>query len=40
MDVITKAQDGFFEGSRTNVYGESWNGPRIGEYDRDTWPGF
>ena len=40
MDVITSAQDGYFEGSRTNVYGERWEGPRILEYDRANWPGF
>ena len=40
MDVITASQDGFFEGSRANVYGEKWEGPVISEYDRDTWPGF
>lgn len=37
MDVITKAQDGFFQGSRTNPYGEWWGGARVEGYNRDEW---
>ncbi|KAL6719996.1 hypothetical protein ACLMJK_001917 [Lecanora helva] len=40
MDVITTAHDGYFEGSRSNAYGEQWQGPRIEPYDRKDWPGF
>ncbi|KAL2046416.1 hypothetical protein N7G274_001863 [Stereocaulon virgatum] len=38
MDIITRAQDGFFDGTRTNAYGEHWAGPFLRRYDRDTWP--
>ncbi len=38
MDVITRAQDDFFEGQRTNAYGERWEGPPVLGYDRDVWP--
>ncbi|KAG8528092.1 uncharacterized protein KY384_007008 [Bacidia gigantensis] len=37
MDVITRAQDGFFAGQRTNVYGEQWRGPPLESYDRSKW---
>ena len=37
MDVITQAQDGFFAGKRTNVYGETWGGPPLEGYDRAEW---
>ena len=37
MDVITRAQDGYFDGSRTNAYGEWWEGPMLEAYDREGW---
>ncbi|KAL9128327.1 MAG: hypothetical protein Q9217_002982 [Psora testacea] len=37
MDVITSAQDGFFAGDRTNVYGEIWAGPPLEAYDKSEW---
>lgn len=37
MDVITQAQDGFFDGTRTNAYGEIWGGPYLDCYDRSEW---
>ncbi|MDI1487361.1 MAG: hypothetical protein OHK93_006630 [Ramalina farinacea] len=37
MDVITRTQDGFFSGERTNAYGEVWRGPALEAYDRSTW---
>lgn len=33
LDVLQKAQDGFFEGKRRNVYGESWTGPSVVGYN-------
>ncbi|KAI9890503.1 MAG: hypothetical protein M1814_003842 [Vezdaea aestivalis] len=36
FDVIEQAQDGFFDGSRTNPYGEHWHGPPLQRYNR--WP--
>jgi hypothetical protein len=33
MNVIQRAQDGFFSHGRTNPYGEKWEGPSIPEYD-------
>jgi len=38
FDVIQRAQDGFFRGERTNPYGERWEGPEVGAYER--WPEF
>ena len=37
MDVITRAQDGFFDGTRTNAYGEVWKGPFMRGYEREGW---
>ena len=37
MDVITRTQDGFFSGHRTNAYGEVWQGPALEAYDRSNW---
>lgn len=37
MDVITRAQDGYFDGFRTNAYGEWWEGPVLERYDRERW---
>lgn len=37
MDVITRAQDGFFDGTRTNAYGEVWEGPFVKGYERGGW---
>ena len=37
MDVITRTQDGFFSGDRTNAYGEMWRGPALKAYDRSSW---
>ena len=37
MDVITRAQDGFFDGTRTNAYREMWEGPFIRGYERGGW---
>lgn len=33
MNVIQRAQDGFFSHGRVNPYGEKWDGPAIPEYD-------
>ncbi|CAZ79547.1 unnamed protein product [Tuber melanosporum] len=38
FDIAQKAHDGFLQGTRKNVYGESWTGPDIPAYDR--WPEF
>ncbi|KAI9837886.1 MAG: hypothetical protein M1838_004722, partial [Thelocarpon superellum] len=38
LDAITHAQDGFFDGLRTNSYGEQWDGPALQRYNR--WPEF
>ncbi len=37
MDVVTRAQDSYFDGSRTNAYGESWTGPAVAGYERGLW---
>ena len=37
MEVVTQAQDGFFDGFRTNAYGEMWEGPVVKGYDREKW---
>lgn len=37
LDVVTRAQDGFFGGERTNAYGEVWRGPRVEGYERVGW---
>jgi len=33
INVIQRAQDGFFSGSRTNPYGEKWTGPDLPPYE-------
>ncbi|PQE30393.1 snoRNA binding protein [Rutstroemia sp. NJR-2017a WRK4] len=33
LNVIQRAQDGFFSGSRTNPYGEKWTGPDLPPYE-------
>lgn len=33
LNIIQRAQDGFFSGKRTNPYGEKWEGPDVAEYD-------
>ncbi|TVY60747.1 hypothetical protein LSUE1_G009958 [Lachnellula suecica] len=33
LNVIQRAQDGFFSHGRSNPYGEKWNGPAIPEYE-------
>ncbi|KAI6246967.1 hypothetical protein HI914_04602 [Erysiphe necator] len=33
LNVIQRAQDGFFSHGRKNPYGEKWNGPEISEYE-------
>ncbi|KAL3421716.1 hypothetical protein PVAG01_05872 [Phlyctema vagabunda] len=33
LNIIQRAQDGFFSGKRMNPYGEKWEGPEIKEYD-------
>jgi len=38
LSVIMDAHNGFFAGSRTNVYGEGWTGSRIQRYN--LWPEF
>jgi len=38
MSVLERAQDGFFAGERTNMYGEIWNGPGLVGYNY--WPEF
>ncbi|CAG8978017.1 hypothetical protein HYALB_00000687 [Hymenoscyphus albidus] len=34
LNVIQRAQDGFFSHGRTNPYGEKWDGPDIVEYEK------
>ncbi|KAF1911976.1 hypothetical protein BDU57DRAFT_459943 [Ampelomyces quisqualis] len=36
ISVLEHAQDGFFAGSRVNVYGENWTGPALMPYNH--WP--
>lgn len=33
LDVLQSAHDGFFAGTRVNVYGERWTGPEIAGYN-------
>ncbi|RKF83628.1 putative snorna binding protein [Golovinomyces cichoracearum] len=33
LNVLQRAQDGYFSHGRKNPYGEKWNGPEISEYD-------
>ncbi|KAH6679650.1 snoRNA binding protein-like protein [Halenospora varia] len=33
LNVIQRAQDGFFSHGRMNPYGEKWDGPKIDEYE-------
>ncbi|RFU29953.1 hypothetical protein B7463_g6392, partial [Scytalidium lignicola] len=33
LNVIQRAQDGFFSDGRTNPYGEKWNGPALSRYE-------
>lgn len=34
LAVLQSAHDGFFDGSRTNPYGEVWTGPKVAGYNR------
>ncbi|EWC46738.1 hypothetical protein DRE_03983 [Drechslerella stenobrocha 248] len=34
LDVVCKTHDGFLSGSRVNMYGERWAGPRITRYEK------
>ncbi|KAI9691137.1 MAG: hypothetical protein M1822_008757 [Bathelium mastoideum] len=36
FDVLERAHDGFFHGTRTNPYGEKWAGPSVQPYNK--WP--
>ncbi|KAI9712835.1 MAG: hypothetical protein M1820_001457 [Bogoriella megaspora] len=36
FDVLERAHDGFFHGTRMNPYGEKWNGPSVLPYNK--WP--
>ena len=36
FDVLERAHDGFFHGSRSNPYGEKWAGPSVLPYNK--WP--
>ena len=36
LNVIQHAHDGFFDGRRSNPYGEYWDGPDLTGYD--VWP--
>jgi hypothetical protein len=38
LSVLEHAHDGFFAGTRTNVYGEKWTGPNLMPYNY--WPEF
>ncbi|KAF2192989.1 hypothetical protein K469DRAFT_551599 [Zopfia rhizophila CBS 207.26] len=38
ISVLEHAHDGFFAGTRTNVYGEKWTGPNLMPYNY--WPEF
>jgi hypothetical protein len=33
LNVVQRAQDGFFSHGRMNPYGEKWDGPTIPEYE-------
>jgi hypothetical protein len=33
LNVLQRAQDGFFNGGRMNAYGEYWEGPAVEEYE-------
>lgn len=33
VDVYVRAHDRFFDGGGTNLYGERWNGPKLGAYE-------
>lgn len=33
LNVIQRAQDGFFSSGRMNPYGEKWDGPSIPPYE-------
>jgi hypothetical protein len=33
LNVVQRAQDGFFSHGRMNPYGEKWDGPSIPEYE-------
>jgi hypothetical protein len=33
LNVLPRAQDGFFNGGRMNAYGEYWEGPAVEEYE-------
>jgi hypothetical protein len=33
LNVVQRAQDGFFSSGRKNPYGETWDGPPIAPYE-------
>lgn len=33
FDVLRRAHNDFFKGDRTNVYGETWSGPAVADYE-------